>query len=82
LRKNNEPSDFHPNGSFFISGENQIMLRFLVLLLTGGVLVSALGCSGGGIDSRNKELDRPKSADDKPLDVPKKGAPAPAKDAK
>jgi hypothetical protein len=81
-RKNNEPSDFHPNGSFFISVENQIMMRFFVLLLAGGLLFSALGCSGGGIDSRNKELDRPKSTDDKPVDVPKKGVQAPVKDAK
>jgi hypothetical protein len=58
------------------------MTRCIVLLVAGGLLVSALGCSGGGIDSRNKDLDRPKSAEDKPAELPKKGGQAPAKDAK
>ena len=58
------------------------MLRFLGLLFASALLVSVLGCSGASLDSRNKELDRPKSAEDKLVDVPKKGVPAPVKDGK
>lgn len=48
------------------------MSRILTLVLAGGILFSAMGCAGGGIDSRNKDLDRPKSANEKPLEAPKK----------
>lgn len=48
------------------------MARILALILAGGILFSVTGCSGGGIDSRNKDLDRPKSANERPVEAPKK----------
>jgi hypothetical protein len=48
------------------------MNRLTLLLLAGFVLTCLPACSGGGLDSRNKDLDRPKAADEKPVTPPKK----------
>ena len=48
------------------------MARILTLILAGCILFSVMGCAGGGIDSRNKDLDRPKSAGERPVEAPKK----------
>jgi len=42
------------------------MARVIQISLLGLLLLGAPACSGGGVDTRNKDLDRPKSADEKP----------------
>ncbi len=58
------------------------MSRVFVLFMAGCLLAGIPACSGGGVDSRNKDLDRPKSADDKPSEAPRKDVPAAPKDGK
>ncbi len=48
------------------------MTRKLQLSLLALMLLCIPACAGGGVDSRNKDLDRPKSADEKPAAPAKK----------
>ena len=58
------------------------MARILTLILAASLLACIPSCSPGGADSRNKDLDRPKSADEKPADLPRKEVPAPKQTAR
>jgi hypothetical protein len=66
----------------FFYGESQSMSRIFVLLLAGCMLAIIPACGGGAPDSRNKDLDRPKSADEKPVEAPRKDGAAVPKDGK
>ena len=48
------------------------MARLTLVLLAGLFLTCLPACSGGGLDSRNKDFDRPKAVDEKPATPPKK----------
>jgi hypothetical protein len=48
------------------------MARKLQLSLLTLLLLCIPACSGGGADTRNKDLDRPKAADEKPAAPAKK----------
>jgi hypothetical protein len=49
-----------------------MMARKLQLSLLALLLLCVPACSGGGVDTRNKDLDRPKTADEKPAASAKK----------
>ncbi|CAN5471600.1 hypothetical protein BH10PLA2_BH10PLA2_13970 [soil metagenome] len=57
------------------------MTKYLRTLLASSILFCIPACSGGGIDSRNKDLDRPKSVEEKAAAPanPKPAPPAPEK---
>jgi hypothetical protein len=48
------------------------MRRLMGILLAALILATVPACGGGAVDSRNKDLDRPKSPNEKPAEPLKK----------
>jgi hypothetical protein len=48
------------------------MSRLVRILLAAFLLATVPACGGGAVDSRNKDLDRPKSPNEKPAEPLKK----------